>query len=72
MTRAKQALVAAAFTAALTAAAASPALADSHATFKPQDGHVSSYILSDGHASVIEAHGQLGDSVATPQDGHAS
>ncbi|KUJ70061.1 hypothetical protein ACZ90_06790 [Streptomyces albus subsp. albus] len=72
MTRAQQALVAAAFTAVVTAIAASPALADSHIATKPQDGHVSSYILSDGHASTIEAFGPLSESAATPQDGHAS
>ncbi|MFF5333540.1 hypothetical protein [Streptomyces sp. NPDC013181] len=49
MTRTKKALVAAAFAAALGAAGASPALADTHATVVTPDGNT--------HATVVTPDG---------------
>ncbi|MFI6059016.1 hypothetical protein [Streptomyces sp. NPDC051286] len=62
MTRTKKTLVAGAFAVALGLGAASPALADQHATVvTPQDAHATVVTPQNTHATVV-----------TPQDSHAS
>ncbi|MGW9023079.1 hypothetical protein ACWGQ5_02330 [Streptomyces sp. NPDC055722] len=51
MTRAKKLVAVVALVLGATAAAASPALADNHASVTPQDNHASVVTPQDNHAS---------------------
>ncbi|AYC40529.1 hypothetical protein [Streptomyces griseorubiginosus] len=61
MTRSKKVLATIALVLGTTAAAASPALADNHATVSPQDNHATIVTPQDNHATIV-----------TPQDNHAT
>ncbi|MGW3451243.1 hypothetical protein [Streptomyces sp. NPDC001076] len=71
MTRTKKIVTTAALVLGATAAAASPALAENHATVTPQHSHATVVTPADFHATVVTP-ADFHATVVTPADFHAT